>query len=91
MNGCTMGGAIMALAVTIGPGLASVIDFDDPDAEPLHFAVETVSGEVATTAEQGAAALTYYNLEASAEDAALTTTTGRCRGPRSAARRPSWS
>ena len=75
MHGGRIGCGIVGIALALGAGPAEAIDFDDPEAEPLHFAVETVSGEAVTTAAQGSAEVTYYNLKAPAEDAEFTTTT----------------
>ena len=68
---------IAGIAIALATGPAAAIDFDDPDSGPLHFAVETVSDEAATRFDAGSGAVTYYNVEAPADDAALTTTTKR--------------
>ena len=70
-NGC----GIVGIALALGSGGAGAIDLDDPDARPLHFAVETVSETAVTPVGEGSGQLTYYNLEAPAEDAELTTST----------------
>ena len=47
-------------------GAAGVIGFDDPQAEPLRSAADTVSGEALTTDGKGSAAVTRVNLGARA-------------------------
>ena len=65
MHGGLIGGGIKGIALALGAGPAGAIDFDDPDAGLLHFAVETVSGEAVPRAGQGAAeALVIYRLPA---------------------------
>ena len=53
---------------------AAAMDFDDPEAVPLHFAVETVSGEAVTVSGRRRDRETYYHLEALPDDAELATT-----------------
>ena len=74
MRGDRIGCGIVGIALALGAGPAEAIDFDDPDAEPLHFAVETVSETAVTPVNESSGRVTYYNLEAPAEDAELTTT-----------------
>ena len=65
----------VGLAAALAAGPAGAIDFDDPDAAPLHFALETLSGEAVTVDRQGAVPTTYYNVQAPAGDSTLRTTT----------------
>ena len=67
--------AVAGLVVALGAGSAVAFDFDDPNAAPLHFALETLSGEAVTVTGSGAAPTTYYNVRAPASDATLRTTT----------------
>ncbi len=62
-----------ALAAALAAGSASAIDFDDPDAAPLHFALESLAGDAVTVAGR----TTYHNVRAPAADAALKTTLKR--------------
>ena len=63
------------LAAMLAAGPAGAIDFDDPDAAPLHFALETLSVEAVTVGREGAGRTTYYNVRAPAGDSTLRTTT----------------
>ena len=71
---CWTGFAIAGLALWLGAGSAAAIDLDDPRAEPLYFAVETLSAEAVIVSGRGAGGVTHYRLEGSPENAALTTT-----------------
>ena len=63
------------LAAMLAASPVGAIDFDDPDAVPLHLALETLSGEAVTVDRQGAVSTTYYNVRAPAGDLTLRTTT----------------
>lgn len=63
--------AAVVLALGLGSAGAAAIDLDDPAAVPLHFALETLSGDAVTTVGAGGEA--YYHLEAPPEDDAITT------------------
>lgn len=65
-------GAGVALALGCGP--AAAYDFDDEEAQPLHFAAETLSADAVTVTNLGTGRATYYNLEAPPDGAELTTT-----------------
>ena len=71
---CWTGFAIAGLVLGLGAGSAAVIDLDDPRAEPLYFAVETLSAEAVIVSGRGAGGVTHYRLEGSPENAALRTT-----------------
>ena len=73
MRGLRKACAIAVVGVAFAPAFA--VNFDDPAAPPLHFAVETLSDEFVTMAFLDDGRATYYNLEAPPGDAALTTTT----------------
>ena len=75
MHGRQVQRALAATALALGAGSAAAIDFDDPDARPLHFAVETVSEDSVTRVVEPGGQVTYYNLEAPPDAAELTTTT----------------
>ena len=63
-----------ALALAAG---AQGFDLDDPEQAPWTFAAESVSAaEVTAGAAATGGAATYYNIQAPADDAALTTTSG---------------
>ena len=62
-----------AFVAALAAGSASAIDIDDPDAAPLHFALESLTGDAVTVTE----GTTYYNVRAPAGDAVLKTTTKR--------------
>ena len=66
--------AAAAFAAALAAAPAAAIDLDDPDATPLHFAVETVSGEAVTVVGRGRERETYYHLEAPPDAAELATT-----------------
>ena len=68
--------AIAGIGLALGAAQALAVDLDDPDATPLHFALETLSAEAVTVTGSGAARGTYYNVEAPADDAALTAVAG---------------
>lgn len=66
--------AAAALAAGLGAAPAAAFDFDDPESVPLHFALETLSGDAVTRVGRSGARETYFNLEAPPDAAALTTT-----------------
>ena len=72
MWGLRMGVAAAGLAFA---GAAGAIDFDDPEAAPLHFALESLSAEAVTATGAGTGRTTYYNVRAPDGDATLSTTT----------------
>ena len=63
MHGRQVQRALAATALALGAGAAAAIDFDDPNARPLHFAMETLSEDFVTRFVEPGGQVTYYNLE----------------------------
>ena len=75
MHGRQVQRALAATALALGAGAAAAIDFDDPNARPLHFAMETLSEDFVTRFVEPGGQVVYYNLEVPPDAAELTTTT----------------